>query len=297
MSVYYKGYVYPESNIKFEGKILLGAPAYKLFSKTKIDFISLMYCEEFLSNHEKIRLENFLKNEDSKFNDSYLVTDENIKKVLNKIIKADEEKNPVKYNQEKKYDYSENIYNDFKPVEIIFELFTDEYGNFYGKEIISNKTFPIFNENTRRMNPDYKIKKVKDPSLLSYSGWDYVLSYEWDFYYPNVLNNGAMIFNQQYATPDEVKEYLNTFQGIGNVNGIKLLKLLTNLSKNVKFSPDFQIEKVKETFDLDVATIIDNIEDLLLKLKEIDEEKYLEYRSKYDSLIQEKDNKVLRKNK
>lgn len=295
MRVYYKGLLYKADEIRFKKYIEIGEPAFKLFSKTKIDYISLNWIEEFLTEYEKNVLKKFLIKENSRFSDSYFVTDENIKKILNVIIEGFENKYPEGFKQERIYNYSKEKYIDVEPIEIIIELFKDNYGNLYGKEIISNKVFQIFNENTRKINPNYKIIKFRNRDSLSLSSVRYNLCYEWELNYPNVLQNGAMIFNQQYATLNEVEIYLNKFRGIGNTNGIKFIELLTNLSKNVTFSSDFQIEKVLETFDLDVDTIIKNIEYLLLKIEEVDEKIYLEYKSRYDEVIDKKTSKIFSK--
>jgi len=170
--------------------------------------------------------------------------------------------------------------------EIIYEIVKDTNGNLFGKELHTGLLFPILSKSN--LNIDYKITTLKDKDNCNriYLKGTEILNFN-SLYKCEIIMIGNQIANQ-----NEIDEYKNRFnKWFFKTNKKKkyqaFIKYLYN--KNV-FKESFMLEneekKVVELEKENIETsLMEEIEYNLIKLKGIDENLYLEYKTKYQNLI------------
>ena len=174
---------------------------------------------------------------------------------------------------------------------IIYELVSDKDGNLFGKELYTNELFPIYSSKSQKFNYKIIVEQVKGHSWSKY-----FLEIYPDIYISSLLKCGQIIIKHRVADKNDVEYYLNMFnqKGLFKKKNIKAKekfkqRIICLANENV-FKEDFSLEK-KETKVKPLekqsieTTLMEDIEYNLVNLKNIDENLYREYRSKYERLL------------
>lgn len=275
--VYYKGFIYYKSDLNnkiIERKIADTGYKHTIY----IDEINLSYSESKLDK----KLKNLLINE---IYESSLINNYSIKKELvnyfNKIVSDD----------------IINLYSDIVSTynidEIIYEIVKDNNGDLYGKELYTGLLFPILSR--KNFEIDYKIDFEKKEK-----GQDIILKGTPNVNFSGLYKCNLFIVGNKIADKNEIDEYVNKYnhgfrKEKRKKEHIYFIKTLYN--KNV-FAENFKLEdmesnkKVKELEHESIETsLMEEIEYNLLMLKDINNDLYIEYKKKYEELLNNNLNK------
>jgi len=252
MAIYYKGTIRLSKDLT-ENKYILSYPnitgstleVFPGFTKTTSD--------------EDDKLIMFLKEVTMVVDKKTLITDEEIKHILNKL-----------FNSRHIFDFDKNCFISYQ---IIFKLVENENGEIFGKELKTGYMFPIYSQDKLENEYYYKIVKP-NPASFRIEVIDIA-----QLKYDCLAKSAAFIFNYEIADNNEVKAYQRSNQPSRSSEIVELF------NKNVFFTPFKEKEKQEVISSSPEMISMENIELLLIKLKEIDEELYNKYNSKYQSLI------------
>ena len=178
-----------------------------------------------------------------------------------------------------------NSYTSLSDDRIIYELFKDDEGNLYGRELFTKKTFPILTEDNLQFDYDIQLdKKNNDFYLIATPKTDFA----------NLLKCGSLITNHKVASLNDVDAYINKFgnsriqkeiqfrnykmkiTGLANQN-VSRRDLATNFVNSRKSDN-------KENLNLETS-MMEDIEYSLARLKKIDIGNYQKYLMMYKELL------------
>ena len=184
----------------------------------KLDDVITDWHEEYTANNHRNYVELIDGSDSSTWVDLGIMSDEFRKAIINiGIHYADyESKQPIdnpeyiKILDKRFHDGDKTLHMVDKRFyfPIIFEEFTDEYGIYYGKELLTGLIFPIANLNIR--NNKYK---ATSETNLDKGETEYKVTIHYDILFEtqNMNKIKSMIADQSYVTEQEVEDYLYQF--------------------------------------------------------------------------------------
>lgn len=174
-------------------------------------------------------------------------------------------------------------------VNIIFEIVQDIDGNKYAKEVHTNLIFPIITNENEKHTYIFKEKNIG----RSLSSSNIILCINWEHSFPLMDKVESVVSDISICDKNEIDKYLNMFdKGLlkskKKKDFLKILKTLYN--KNIfkelfKVKEEVKKEKVIRVSKSVGTNIMENIEYLLLGLKNNNQELYIKYKEKYESLL------------
>ena len=152
---------------------------------------------------------------------------------------------------------------------IIFEIVEDIDGNFYGKEILSGYLFPL----------------RKDPITKFYYNYnnDYSIAAINLYKNENVARFAYILNNDGVASNDEVNDYLNLKKNTTRYNN-HILDITKYYNKNVFNTEIILKEKKQNERQNEITKIMEDIEFVLVLLKQYNYNLYLKYNNRYKEL-------------
>ncbi|MBR3661034.1 MAG: hypothetical protein IKN63_03920 [Bacilli bacterium] len=174
---------------------------------------------------------------------------------------------------------------------IIYELVKDREGNLFGREIYTKALFPIYNNKCQAF--DFKLRVEKDKG---HDWHNYFLTIECFIEVSSLLKTTEIIVNHQVADQNDLEAYERKFSQKRSFrrNSINLddfkKHIITLANKNV-FKENFSLEEKKEKIKVakekqsNETSLMEDIDYSLMKLKNINQDLYLEYMKKYESLL------------
>jgi len=183
-------------------------------------------------------------------------------------------------------DFFNNTVNRQHQYPIIYEIVNDEFGNTYGKEIISGLIFPISFPEDNKTTYEIKDKSYK---YVSYIEHKLYIEETPKYNHPNYQQISNIITNQEYANELDLENYKNRFTNSFN-HKQKLKKHLKKLSSSYKtnifnIKPTINEKKSPTLEQDDTIKIMENIEYLLIKLANHNKQLYNKYKLEYQTLI------------
>ncbi len=168
---------------------------------------------------------------------------------------------------------------------IIYELFKDSEGNLYGREVFTKTVFPILTENNIQF--DYSIRLLKETN-------DFYLIATPKTNFSNLIKCGSLITNHKVASLEEVNEYINKFGRTLKQEEISFkkhqIRLINLANQNINkkdltinfMDDDKNGDKELPSFE---ASIMEDIEYSLARLKKSDIDSYQKYVNFYEKLL------------
>ena len=179
-------------------------------------------------------------------------------------------------------------------VEIIYELVKDKDGYLFAKELYTKQLFPIYNKKCEVFNYDIKYNSNND---------NYNLYIKPTIEVSSLLKCENFIVGHKIADLNDYDRYVNMFKSRRILKKqddkrreIFKQSIIKFANENV-FKEDFKLEDKKEKKEIikvnqNIETsLMEDIEYSLMKLKDIDNDLYLEYKNKYDILLNKEVNK------
>lgn len=171
--------------------------------------------------------------------------------------------------------------------QIIFEIVKDINGNLFGKEIITNNLFPILNKDNFNLNINFKIQEQKI----------FIDEYHMNLSYQNIEKIGDFLLDIpnnpnsiEPANKNEVMDYLNQYKkGFRHEHKLNKFREKMNILSNQTIYNQENIIKEKENIPKlqpsKETLIMENIEFLLLKLKNENLDSYLILNKEYQDIL------------
>ena len=166
-------------------------------------------------------------------------------------------------------------------------------GNIFGRELYTNELFPIYSSKIQSFNYLLRVKRVGN---CEYHRYD--LSIECDAKVSSLLKCENIIVSHTVADKNDVEKYKNIFNHQKKIFKRRNERILEYFKKEIisyananVFKEDFRLEenKPKEIWHPEKqsveTTLMEDIDYSLMKLKNINQELYLEYKNRYDKLL------------
>ena len=273
---YYKGYIVSKSNLKKSNySNTLG-----FFSGYIPKMDNIYYLLNIPYDLKDFLKKVILKGYDEKKHEIEIIDNDLISCFDNKLKKE---------NSEEITKINENINGTF----IIYEIVKDMDGNLFGRELYTNSLFPIFNSKSEKINYRLIIKSKNNYSINT----DIAIDVLFDMEVSSLLKCDNIIVGNTVANLNDYNSYMNMFNNKRffkkreekELDNYK--KKIISLSQNNVFKEDFIIEKKennirKNDYYQSIETsLMEDIEYDLLKLKTIDSNLYLNYKNRFEELI------------
>ena len=172
---------------------------------------------------------------------------------------------------------------------IVYELVKDMDGNLYGRELYTKEIFPILNLKCEVFDYSIEILKTLD--------YHFNLKILPSINISSLQKCGYLIVGHKIADLNDFNKYINKFRGIHlfkrqeakEIENYK--KKIITLSHTNVFREDFVLEEKNEKKEVVKisqsveTTLMEDIEYGLIRLKNINNELYVEYKKKYETLL------------
>ena len=208
-----------------------------------------------------------------------LIDNEISQKALNRIIKLPHSDSQVKN-------------------KIIFEIIETEDGFKFGKEIYTNKIFPLIEEKDVKKTFYLIEADIDNSHYVSNSrtlyDFKYTIKCIFDITNSIIANANVILYlpKCKIANENEINKYLNSFKHKGIFGkekpNTKLSNSIIKLSNENVFKSEIiekKEEKVEREKQSEITSTMENIEFLLIKLDKIDHNLKIEKQKKYEKLI------------
>ncbi len=212
-----------------------------------------------------------------------LIDDEISQKALNRIIKLPHSDSQVMN-------------------KIIFEIIENEDGFKFGKEIYTNKIFPLIEEKDVKKTFYLIEADIDNSHYVSRSrtlyDFKYTIKTIFDITNSIIANANVILYlpKCKIANENEINKYLNSFKHKGIFGkekpNTKLSNSIIKLSNENVFNYEIiekKEEKIEREKQNEITSTMENIELLLIKLDKINHDLRLEKQKKYENLINSND--------